>query len=93
MTGFHARQYIIPTLLRDIDPQRTDSRRRHRLRKKVYTNHGPNYAWHIDGHDKLNPFGFAIHGAIDGYSREVLWGYLGGIYLDYVKEMEGFPIK
>ena len=27
---------------------------------------GPNYLWHIDGYDKLKPFGFAIHGAIDG---------------------------
>ena len=73
MTGFHAPQCIIQTLLIDINPQRTESRRRHTLRRNIYTNSGPNYAWHIDGHDKLKPFGFDIHGAIDGYSREVLW--------------------
>ena len=28
--------------------------------------------WHIDGYDKLKPFDFAIHGAIDGYSRKIL---------------------
>ena len=27
----------------------------------------PNYVWHADGMDKLKPFGFAIHGCIDGY--------------------------
>lgn len=24
--------------------------------------------WHIDGYDKLTPFGFTIHGCIDGLS-------------------------
>ncbi len=28
---------------------------------------GPNFCWHIDGNDKLLPYGFAIHGCIDGY--------------------------
>ena len=25
------------------------------------------------GYDKLKPYGFPIHGAIDGYSRKILW--------------------
>ncbi len=28
---------------------------------------GPNQVWHIDGYDKLTPFGLSIHGCIDGY--------------------------
>lgn len=28
---------------------------------------GPNYLWHTDGYEKLNPYGFSIHGCIDGY--------------------------
>ena len=28
---------------------------------------GPNYVWHMDGYDKLTPFGFCIHGCVDGY--------------------------
>ena len=27
---------------------------------------GPDFCWHIDGYDKLKPYGFAIHGCIDG---------------------------
>ena len=27
---------------------------------------GPNHIWHLDGYDKLSPFGFAIHACIDG---------------------------
>ena len=34
---------------------------------------GANEWWHVDGYDKLEPFGFPIHGAVDGYSRRVLW--------------------
>ena len=29
--------------------------------------------WHADGFDKLKPFGFAIHGCIDGYLRRIMW--------------------
>ena len=86
-----------------MDPEGTESGRRHRLKRRVYSNPGPNYTWHIDGHDKLKPFGFAIHDAIDGYGGKVLWlkalrsnsspSVIGSIYLDCVKEMEGCPIK
>ena len=34
---------------------------------------GPNYCWHIDGYDKLKPYGFPIHGCIDGWSRKIMW--------------------
>ena len=29
--------------------------------------------WHIDEYDKWKPYGFAIHGAIDGFSRKITW--------------------
>ena len=32
---------------------------------------GPNYVWHMDGYDKLKPYGFAIHACIDGYVQMV----------------------
>ncbi len=30
---------------------------------------GPNFLWHLDEYDKLSPYGFHIHGCIDGYER------------------------
>jgi hypothetical protein len=27
----------------------------------------------VDGYDKIKPYGFPVHGCIDGYSRKVLW--------------------
>ncbi|KAL5515272.1 hypothetical protein EMCRGX_G000417 [Ephydatia muelleri] len=34
--------------------------------QRTYVNKGPNWCWHIDGYDKLKPFGFPIHACIDG---------------------------
>ena len=38
---------------------------------------GPNQVWSIDGHDKLSRFGFQIYGAIDAYSRYMIWYFVG----------------
>lgn len=60
-------------LLKIVDPEGVELRSRHRLKRRQYKTKGPNYLWHMDGYDKLKPFGFCIHGAIDGYSRRILW--------------------
>ena len=31
------------------------------------------HMWHIYGYDKLKPYGFAFHGATDGFSRKIIW--------------------
>ena len=33
--------------------------------------------WSMDGHDKLLRFGIQIYGAVDTYSRKILWWYVG----------------
>ena len=54
-------------LLLELDLSGTEARKRHRLKRRENTNPGPNFAWHIDGYNKLKPFGFPVHGAIDGF--------------------------
>lgn len=54
------------------------------------------------GYDKLKPYGFPIHGAVDGYSRKVLWLEVvrsnnsprvpARLFLDTVKEVKGCPV-
>ena len=63
--------------LRVIDPNGVDRRKRRRLQRRKYRCPGPNYIWHIDGYDKLKPYGFSIHGCIDGFSRRILWLEVG----------------
>ena len=54
----------------------TTDKESERQRRK-YKTAGPNHLWHIDGYDKLKPFDFCIHGAIDGYSRHIMWIEVG----------------
>lgn len=60
-------------LLLYVDPVGVYSRRRRRLVRRRYVARGPNYLLHIDGWDKLKPYGICVHGAIDGFSRRIMW--------------------
>ena len=60
-------------VLKDEDPAGTERRKAHKLKRRNYFSFGANYCWHSDGYDKLKPYGLPIHGAIDGFSRRVIW--------------------
>lgn len=84
-----------------LDREGVSARTNHRFRRRRYISKGPNFTWHLDGYDKLKPYGFAIHGAIDGWSRKVLWLYVGcsnnnprivsKLYLDCIKKLNLIP--
>ena len=88
-------------VLRIVDPEGVEQRSRHRLRRRQYRGKGPSYIWHVDGYDKLKPFGFCIHGCIDGYSRRILWlevgttnndpGVTAKYFLDCIYSVDGVP--
>ena len=59
--------------MRQCDPIGCQNRRKQRLLRRQYVNPGPNFCWNFDGYDKLKCYGFAIHGAICGFSRRILW--------------------
>lgn len=60
-------------LLRILDPEGVQERSRNVIKRRIYQTLGPNDICHIDGNDKLKKWGFCIHGAIDGFSRKLLW--------------------
>ena len=66
------RETVCLILYKALDPEDVERRSRGCLKRRKYYAKGPNYIWHIDGYDKLKPFGFCIHGTIDGYSRRIL---------------------
>ncbi|KAG9261339.1 hypothetical protein AMEX_G26352 [Astyanax mexicanus] len=45
----------------------------HTVRRRVYNVPAPNCLWHIDGNHKLIRWRIVIHGAIDGFSRLVVY--------------------
>ena len=71
--GIHVHRSTVLRLMWIADPSGMERRKRHRLLRRKYSCPGPNFVWHIDGYDKLKPFGFSIHGAVDGFSRRILW--------------------
>ena len=97
-SGVLVRREDARLVLLELDPQNVDKRRRRRLRRRIYHSPGPNFVWHIDGHDKLKPYGISIHECIDGCSRRIIWlevaasnkvpELIAKRYLD-AKQMEG----
>lgn len=42
-------------------------------RRRVYKVRCANALWHQDGNEKVRPWGFYVHGCVDGYSRRVIY--------------------
>lgn len=99
--GIRATQETVRLALRILDPQGVASRVKRRLSRRKYSSKGPNFTIHIDGYDKLKPFGICIHGAIDGFSRRILWleaspsnknpRFVARYYMNYLKEIKRLP--
>ena len=84
-----------------VSPADTLLRRQHWLRRQKYKSCGPNWDWHVDGHDKPSPWGLCISGVIDGFSRKIMFLEVGPTnhdpwiistnYLNTIKEIGGCP--
>ena len=72
--GYMVPRQKVADMFFNIDPEGCRTRRAKRLRPRVYVNPEPSYCWHLDGYDKLKPYGFPIHGCIDGFSRKMIYG-------------------
>lgn len=99
--GYLVSQKTVRLLMGILDPKGIEERKRKRLRRRQYRSAGPNAVWHIDGYDKLKPFGICIHGCIDGFSRHIIWleawttnnnpRVVGGYFIDAILRSEGSP--
>ena len=99
--GINVPRSVVQNILRELDPEGTELRKARRLKRREYSNPGPNYCWHSDEYDKLKPYGFPIHACIDGFSRRALWlrvtrsnndpRVIGSFFVDCIQEYEGCP--
>ena len=65
--GINVKRDTVMTLLQELDPEGIELRKSRRLTRRIYRSQGSNSCWHVDGYDKLKPFGLPIvTGAIDG---------------------------
>jgi hypothetical protein len=72
-SGYNIPRDTIYQLMQLLDPNGMHGRKRRRLMRRKFSSPGPNYVWHVDSYDKLKPYGIAINGCIDGYSRYIIW--------------------
>jgi len=103
MEGFQVPRDTVEKMLRELDPEGCELRKTKRLRRRRYHAPGPNYCWHLDGYDKIKPYGFPIHGCIDGWSRKILWLKVSRsnnnpeipamFFLECIEEFGGCPVK
>ncbi|KAK0140079.1 hypothetical protein N1851_023010 [Merluccius polli] len=71
--GLRVRKEDVLLILRELDPRGVTQRQAGPLRRRQYFSRGPNFIWHLDGYDKLKPYGICINGCIDGFSRKMIW--------------------
>ena len=103
MENIQVPRHVVERLMRELDPDGCEKRKSRRLQRRRYLSPGPNHTWHVDGYDKLKPYGFPIHGCIDGWSRKILWlkvtksnnhpDIIANFYLDSVSQLGGCPVK
>ncbi|KAH3842652.1 hypothetical protein DPMN_116154 [Dreissena polymorpha] len=95
-TNVKATQETTRCVLKVIDLEGVALRSAHRLRNRVFTNKGPNFTIH-----KLKPVGNAIHVAVDGFSKCILWleacysnndpRIIAGFFVNFVKRIGRLP--
>ena len=98
---FVVSQETVRHALRILDPDGVAQRLSRRLRRRQYKAKGPNFLWHVDEYDKLKPFGFCIHGCLDGFSPRIMWlevattnnvsRLVANYFLDTVRQIGGAP--
>jgi len=96
-------RHVVEELMRELDPDGCEQRKSRRLQRRRYLSPGPNHTWHVDGYDKLKPYGFPIHGCIDGYIRRIMWlnvtksnnhpDMIANFYLETLSDVGGCPLN
>ena len=65
--GLNISKEHVRKALKDVDPDGVKIRQGQVIRRRIYGSNGPGHIYHLDGNDKLKPWGFCIHGCVDGF--------------------------
>ena len=95
--GFIVDREMVRILLKVLDADGVELQSSRRLATRTYISFGSNHLWHIAGYGKVKPYGFAIHGAIDGFNRKILWlrvasfnnnpKAIASYYMDFIRQL------
>ena len=71
--GLRVQRDRIRASISRVDPSNVHLRWAVVVSRRTYSVAGPNSLWHLDGHHSLINWGFVVHGAIDGFSRLIVF--------------------
>ena len=71
--GMHMQRRRIRESIHRVDHTGVEDRACTTIRRRRYHTDSPNSVWHMDGNHKLIRWKFIIHGAVDGYSRLIVF--------------------
>lgn len=71
--GIKVQQRRVNKSLIRVDPESSRGRWAALIKRRKYKVPAPNSLWHVDGYHALITWGFVIHGAIDGFSRYIVF--------------------
>ncbi|KAF3859014.1 hypothetical protein F7725_021413 [Dissostichus mawsoni] len=71
--GLRVQHWRVRQSLHQVDPIGRSFRRRHAIRRRVYSVQVPNQLWHFDGNHKLVRWRMVFHGCVDGFSRTIVY--------------------
>ena len=101
LLGYFTNKEMVQLGLKNLDESHVALHQCQRLQRRQYISLGPDHMWHIDGYDKLKPNGFDFHGAIDGFSRKIIWlnvsssnnnpAYIAYYFIQTVTELGRIP--
>lgn len=71
--GIRIQRHQLRSSIARVDPINVRLRWAVVVSRRAYSVPGPNSLWHVDGHHSLVNWGFVVHGAIDGFSRCIVF--------------------
>ena len=71
--GIRIQRHRLRSSIARVDPINVRLRWAVVVSRRAYSVPGPNSLWHVDGHHSLVNWGFVVHGAIDGFSRCIVF--------------------
>jgi len=75
-------------LMREMDLEGCEQRKSKSLKRRSYFSSGPNCTWHVDGYDKLRPYGW-LKVTKSNNQPDIIANF----YLNCVAELRGCPVK
>ncbi|KAI0310015.1 hypothetical protein OF83DRAFT_1278963 [Amylostereum chailletii] len=100
--GVRAPRELVELYLRLAEPEAVQSRRRHRLGRRICWSAGINDIWPQDQHDKWKRFGLFLHVSLEMHGGYINWlkiwwtnrnsRLITRFYLDRAREIGGIPL-